>query len=208
MIVLAALSRLLFCLYLSNTFFSHWSISPSRKSVLGSRVNDVFSRINISGMVGFTMSSLLLSIAFSNLLGSVPGVFNSNMYYFFRAGLSISLWFTVVILVLKTQFSSFVAHLLPYGTPVGLALFLPIIEIFSFLIRPFTLIVRLSTNLSSGHIMLFIFSYFAVAGKAMPSLSGMVGFLIFLLYSLEVFVCLLQAYIFASLLTLYYKETI
>jgi ATP synthase subunit 6 len=208
MIVLVATLRLFFCLYLSNTFFSTWFISPSRKSVISSRVNDVFSGINMPGMVGFIISSLLLSIAVSNLLGSVPGMFNSNIYYFFRAGLSISLWLAVVILVLKTQFSSFVAHLLPYGTPAGLALFLPIIEIFSFLIRPFTLMVRLSTNLSSGHIMLFIFSYFAVAGKSIPSLSGMVGFLIFLLYSLEVFVCLLQAYIFASLLTLYYKETI
>jgi len=91
MVVFVAMLRLLFCLYLSNTLLSEWFTSPSRKSVLSSTVNDVFSSINMSGMVGFTMSSLLLSIALSNLLGSVPGIFNSNMYYFFRAGLSISL---------------------------------------------------------------------------------------------------------------------
>lgn len=56
--------------------------------------------------------------------------------------------------------------------------------------------------------MMFIFSYFAVAAKSAPVLSLSIGGLMFLLYSLELFVCLLQAYIFASLLSLYYKETI
>ncbi len=208
MIVFGLTLFLLFCIYLLNIVFSKWFVSPTRKSVITSKVNDVFERFNLSGVIGFTISSLLLSIALGNLLGSVPGVANTNMYYFFTSGVSISLWLVIMILVVKTQLAPFVAHLLPYGTPAGLALILPIIELFSLMIRPFTLMVRLSTNLSSGHIIMFIFSYFAVAAKSMPILSGVIGGLMILLYSLEVFVCLLQAYIFASLLTLYYKETI
>ncbi|MCA9750085.1 MAG: F0F1 ATP synthase subunit A, partial [Romboutsia sp.] len=52
--------------------------------------------------------------------------------------------------------------MLPYGSPVGLILFLPLVEIFSQIIRPFTLMIRLSTNLSAGHIMMYIFSYFTL----------------------------------------------
>ena len=113
-----------------------------------------------------------------------------------------------MVLTVLTQFKDFIAHLLPFGTPMGLALLLPLIEIFSLSIRPFTLIVRLRTNLSAGHIIMFIFSYFALAVKSMPALSGFIGIIMVALYVLELFVCVLQAYIFASLLTLYYKETL
>lgn len=98
--------------------------------------------------------------------------------------------------------------MLPYGTPTALMFFLPLVEIFRNLIRPFTLMVRLRTNLSAGHIMIYMFSYFAIAGKAYLTLALSVRTLMFLLFCLEVFVCLLQAYIFTSLLALYYKESL
>lgn len=159
-------------------------------------------------MVGVFMASLIISLASLNLLGSLPGIVNPNIYYYFTARVSVSLWLAIIVLALKTQLNEFIAHLLPYGTPIGLALLLPVIELFRLIIRPFTLIVRLRTNLSAGHIIMFIFSYFAVAAKSSSALVGIISGLMFVLYGLEVFVCLLQAYIFASLLTLYYKETI
>jgi F0F1-type ATP synthase membrane subunit a len=55
------------------------------------------------------------------------------------------------------------AHLLPYGSPAALMIFLPIVELFSQLIRPFTLMIRISTNLSAGHIMMYMFSYFTLS---------------------------------------------
>lgn len=197
-----------FVTWVVRTALSRWFSTPSRRLAIRGSLYPVYKELIVPGFVMFVMGSLLVSIGCLNLLGSIPGVTNPNMYYFFTSGISLSLWFVIVILVLKSQFSSFLSHLLPYGTPSGLALFLPIIELFRFIIRPFTLIVRLRTNLSSGHIMMFIFSYFAVAAKSAPVLSLSMGGLMFLLYSLELFVCLLQAYIFASLLSLYYKETI
>jgi len=195
-------------LWLVNALLSKLHVASTRFSVSLSSIHSLYSAFIVPGLAAFTMGSLLLRIGCLNLLGSIPGVVNPNMYYFFTSGVSLSLWLVVVVLVVKTQVSSFVAHLLPYGTPAGLALILPVIELFRFLIRPFTLMVRLRTNLSSGHIMMFIFSYFALASKSLPSLSLLMGGLMFLLYRLELFVCLLQAYIFASLLALYYKETI
>jgi F0F1-type ATP synthase membrane subunit a len=94
--------------------------------------------------------------------------------------------------------------MLPYGAPVSLMIFLPIIEVFSQLIRPFTLMVRISTNLSAGHIIMYMFSYFTLLSKA---LAPFIMTVISVLFVLELAISLLQAYIFVSLLALYFNET-
>ncbi len=110
-----------------------------------------------------------------------------------------------MICVSITQLKSFIAHILPYGAPVGLMLFLPLIEIFSQIIRPLTLIIRLSTNLSSGHIMIYIFSYFTLLSSL---LSPFIYLVLYLLFFLELAISALQAYIFVSLISLYIEEVV
>jgi F-type H+-transporting ATPase subunit a len=86
-----------------------------------------------------------------------------------------------------------------------LAFLLPVIELFRQFIRPLTLIIRLRTNLSAGHIILYIFSLFSLR-------SSVAFFSIFvlsrLLIGLEVCISMLQAYIFVSLSHIYFTETI
>jgi F0F1-type ATP synthase membrane subunit a len=96
------------------------------------------------------------------------------------------------------------AHILPFGAPVALILFLPLVEVFSQLIRPLTLIIRLRTNLSSGHIIMYMFSYFTLLSSA---LAPFIYIVLYLLFFLEVAISMLQAYIFVSLLSLYINET-
>jgi F-type H+-transporting ATPase subunit a len=94
--------------------------------------------------------------------------------------------------------------MLPYGSPLGLMLFLPLVEIFSQLIRPITLIIRLRTNLSRGHIMIYMFSYFTLLSDVLsPFIIPVIG----VLFVLEVCISALQAYIFVTLLSLYVAET-
>jgi F-type H+-transporting ATPase subunit a len=95
--------------------------------------------------------------------------------------------------------------MLPYGSPIGLMLFLPLVEIFSQIIRPFTLMVRLRTNLSSGHIIMYIFSYFTLLSSA---LAPFIYLVLAALFVLELCISALQAYIFVSLLVLYANETV
>lgn len=93
--------------------------------------------------------------------------------------------------------------MLPYGSPLGLMLVLPLIELFSQFIRPFTLMIRLSTNLSSGHIMMYMFSFFSLSSLTLTlSVSVVLG----LLFVLELIISCLQAYIFSSLVYMYYVE--
>jgi ATP synthase subunit 6 len=110
-----------------------------------------------------------------------------------------------MICVSFTQLKDFIAHMLPFGSPVGLMLFLPLVEIFSQLIRPLTLMIRLRTNLSSGHIMMYMFSYFTLLSSA---LSPFIYVVLYLLFFLELAISMLQAYIFVSLLSLYINETV
>ena len=97
------------------------------------------------------------------------------------------------------------SHILPYGSPIALILFLPLVEIFSQLIRPFTLIIRLRTNLARGHIIIYMFSYFTLLSSA---LAPFIHIVLAILLILEVCISILQAYIFVSLLALYVNETV
>ena len=110
-----------------------------------------------------------------------------------------------MVVVCRSQIYGFISHILPYGSPASLRLFLPLVEIFSQFIRPLTLMIRLRTNLSSGHIMLFIFSYFRISSLFLTSV---IYPFIMLLFGLELCISLLQAYIFSSLMYLYVAETV
>lgn len=110
-----------------------------------------------------------------------------------------------MICVSISNAKAFFSHLLPYGCPTALMFILPLIEGFSLVIRPFTLIIRLRTNLAAGHIMLYMFSYFTLLNPILPI---PLNILISVLYLLEIFISALQAYIFFSLLSLYAVETV
>ena len=100
---------------------------------------------------------------------------------------------------------SIIAHLLPYGAPVSLIFFLPLVEIFSQIIRPFTLTIRFATNISAGHIIIFIFSYFSILSSL---LAPVLYIVLLVLLSMEIFIAFLQGYIFITLVTLYFSETV
>lgn len=73
------------------------------------------------------------------------------------------------------------------------------------MLRPLILVVRLCTNLAAGHILLYIFSYFS---GLLSAASPFIGILLAVLFIMEFFISILQAYIFVNLLTLYIEDTI
>jgi len=101
---------------------------------------------------------------------------------------------------MSTHFVELTSHILPYGTPIILIGILPLIEVFSQVLRPFTLSVRLSTNLAAGHILMYIFCFFSM------SLGASIVPIILFLQLFELAISLLQAYIFVRLVSLYVEE--
>ena len=100
--------------------------------------------------------------------------------------------------------SSFAAHLLPAGAPDWLNPFLVLIETIRICLRPITLSFRLAANIRAGHIVLGLIAIYISRRIFYPSLSLGLLFITQVFYTLfEVGICLIQAYIFCLLLTLY-----
>lgn len=158
----------------------------------------------VSFVSNFLFVTLFTFICMVNIIGNIPINMIPSLFYRQTLTLSLLFWFPLVLCLSFRQIKAFFSHLLPYGRPVALSLVLPVIEGFSQLIRPFTLIIRLRTNISSGHIIVYMFSYFAILST---SIAPSVRFVIAILLLLEFFISILQAYIFTSLLILYVHES-
>lgn len=182
-------------------------VLPSRVSaVLSLVISTVRNILSIPSKVSSVVfSSLFYYLLFLNLLSNLPFCSSPSLYYYFSFTLSFIFWGSCMYIVFKRSLGSFISHLMPYGAPMFLSIILPVIELFSQLIRPLTLMIRLRTNLSAGHIMLYIFSLFSLS-------SSVAFFSIFILSSLlmilEVCISVLQAYIFVSLSHIYFVETV
>ena len=206
---MALVYRLIICffvslfslLFISSSFFLHLG----RFSSLLLLVLSSIKRVTSSLVAKLLLSYLFFTFLCINLLGNVPLNLVPTMFYSVTFSIRLLFWVPLIVCVCYSDFRSFLSHMLPYGSPVGLILFLPLVEIFSQIIRPFTLIVRLRTNLSSGHIIMYIFSYFTLLSSALAPFIYMV---LVALFVLELCISALQAYIFVSLLVLYANETV
>ena len=96
------------------------------------------------------------------------------------------------------------AHLVPLGTPIILIPFMVIIETIRNIIRPITLSVRLAANLTAGHLLLILLGESMVNRKILIIVT--VTAAQFALMTLEAAVAVIQAYVFATLSTLYASE--
>lgn len=203
--MLVLFSRLFVLFFLLSlvtfSFFSYFT----RFTILKTLLLDVLSSAFKSNVGKFLLLSLFFIFILANLSGNIPLNSIPTMFYSFTLTIRLLFWVPLIVCVSITQLKDFLAHILPYGSPVGLILFLPLVEIFSQIIRPLTLMIRLRTNLSSGHIMIYIFSYFTLLSSV---LSPFIYVVLYLLFFLELAISMLQAYIFVSLLSLYIRETV
>jgi F-type H+-transporting ATPase subunit a len=149
--------------------------------------------------------SLFIFILLCNLLGLTPYSFTATSQVIVTLSLSIIVFFAVTIFaILRNGLKGFIHMFLPSGVPIWMAPVIFIIEFFSFLIRPITLSVRLFANMVAGHVLLKVVAGFIITlGLAfgfMPLLFNV------LLTGFEVFVAVLQAYIFTILVCAYLGE--
>merc|ERR1712058_161781 len=100
-------------------------------------------------------------------------------------------------------------HLLPEGSPVLLIPILVVIETISLFIRPLALGVRLTANLTAGHLLIQLIATVAtVLLPLIPTVAILTATILFLLTLLEVAVAIIQAYVFVLLLSLYLQENV
>lgn len=146
--------------------------------------------------------SIFIFILLCNVIGMTPYSFTVTSHIIVTFALSMIAFFTITIFaIVRNGFGGFLHMFLPSGVPLVMAPMIFLIELFSYLIRPITLSVRLFANIVAGHVLLkvvagFIVSLGVIFGAA-PMLFAV------LMTGFELFVAALQSYIFAILICTY-----
>nr|YP_009128811.1 ATP synthase F0 subunit 6 [Trichopodus leerii]AJR33109.1 ATP synthase F0 subunit 6 [Trichopodus leerii]AKS28309.1 ATP synthase subunit 6 [Trichopodus leerii] len=154
-------------------------------------------------------TSLMIFLMSLNMLGLLPYTFTPTTQLSLNMGLAVPLWLATVIVGMRNQPTHALGHLLPEGTPTLLIPVLIIIETISLFIRPLALGVRLTANLTAGHLLIQLIATAAfVLLPLMPTVAILTAILLFLLTLLEVAVAMIQAYVFVLLLSLYLQENV
>uniref|UniRef100_UPI003D4359DF ATP synthase F0 subunit 6 n=1 Tax=Acnodon oligacanthus TaxID=446776 RepID=UPI003D4359DF len=155
------------------------------------------------------LTSLMIFLLSLNLLGLLPYTFTPTTQLSLNMGLAVPFWLATVIIGMRNQPTAALGHLLPEGTPAPLIPVLIIIETISLFIRPLALGVRLTANLTAGHLLIQLIATAAfVLLPMMTTVALLTATVLFLLTLLEIAVAMIQAYVFVLLLSLYLQENV
>jgi F-type H+-transporting ATPase subunit a len=150
--------------------------------------------------------TLFVFILIANLLGLLPYSFTVTSHIVVTAALGLFSFLLVTAIGFVKYGVGYLRLFVPEGVPGWLLPLLVPIEIVSYLIRPFSLSVRLFANMVAGHMMLKVFAGFVI-------LLGFIGgwlplIMIVALFALELLVAVLQAYVFAMLVSIYLNDAL
>jgi F-type H+-transporting ATPase subunit a len=161
--------------------------------------------------------SLFMFILLANFLGLLPlGLIGLHPFtftsHFTATGVLAILSFSIVLIVgfWKHGFHFF-SLFIPHGTPALMVVPLFFIELISFMVRPFSLGLRLFVAMTAGHVLLKVLAGFVInSANASPFLGLTVGTASFILMigisALEMLVAVIQAYVFALLTSVYIND--
>lgn len=150
--------------------------------------------------------SLFMFVLFGNLLGLIPFAFTFTSHIIVTFAMALFVFLGVTVVGFVKHGLHFLHFFVPKGVPVWMSPFLVVIEVLSYLSRPFSLAIRLFANMMAGHTMMKVF-----AGFVIP-LSWWGGWaplgVDVLLTAFEFLVAFLQAYVFTVLTCLYLNDSI
>jgi len=164
----------------------------------------------VEGFTGF--------ILFANILGMLPLALVPGLHpftftsHFSATGVLAVLSFVIVLIVgFGKHKLHFFSLFIPHGTPLPMIPLIFVIELVSFLVRPFSLGLRLFVAMMAGHVLLEVLSGFVINGiNAGLGIGPVVSILSFILMiaivALELLVAGIQAYVFALLTSLYLND--
>lgn len=147
---------------------------------------------------------LFIFILINNIFGLIPYTFTRTAHIAITLSIALTIWIIFIIYGWLNNTKHIFAHLVPLGTPIVLIPFIVLIETISNIIRPITLSVRLAANLTAGHLLLILLGERIVNNSLLIIIGVTVAQ--FALMTLEAAVALIQAYVFATLSTLYARE--
>lgn len=163
------------------------------------------------GIKYFPLAFLLfVFILFSNLIGLLPLAFTTTAQVIVTLTLALSLNIGLIILGFFNHGLKFLSLFVPVGVPKVLMPLIIVIEVVSYLLRTFSLSIRLFANMMAGHTLLHILSSFSL-GFAKTNffvLSLLPFILVCAVIVLELGIAFLQAYVFVVLFCIYLNDSL
>ena len=163
------------------------------------------------------LASMFFYILFINIWSIIPGIqFPATARIALPGLLAIIVWVVFIGAGFKAQGPLYIfKNITPPGVPKPLyILVIPIEFISKYLVRPFSLAVRLFANMVAGHVLLTVFAVMCIelmkhnSGPYQIAFVPLPFFGLLFMTAFEVLVALLQAYIFTILTAVYIGESV
>lgn len=189
-------------------FYPIYWISNSKSSILYIEMTNYITKEFIplfkryKNIIFFNV--LFIFILINNIFGLIPYIFTRTAHIAITLSIALTIWLIFILYGWINNTNHIFAHLVPLGTPVVLIPFIVLIESIRNIIRPITLSVRLAANLTAGHLLLILLGESIVNNRVLIIIT--VTAAQFTLMTLEAAVAVIQAYVFATLSTLYASE--
>lgn len=201
------------------------SIAPKGKFVNGMEFLIEFVRDDLCiGMLGRDkwrkhfpyLATLFFFVLVNDVVGIVPGMHPGTGTIGTTAALALVSFIYFIWMGVNAKGGwGYIKSLAPEGLPLPLALLVWVIEIFSTLLRPITLAIRLFCNMYAGHIVMGTFAVLASmffqpllvafnpanAAGVFASIAWV--FVLIIIYLVEMLVAAIQAYVFTLLTAVY-----
>lgn len=162
------------------------------------------------------IATIFYFILFLNLVGLLPYIgFTPSANIFVTGSLAVTVYLIAISIGMAKNgvFTYWRKSLVPPGVPKWLLPLMVPIELFSHLVRPFSLALRLFANMLADHIILLIFVGFIFLVGGSFSIGHVVIVPITMVLEIvftafAVFIALIQAFIFAFLSTIYINDAL
>lgn len=172
-------------------------------------INIIKQQAGIKGLLWTPLIFVIFNfILFSNLLSLIPFGIALTSHLIVILWLSITICISIFTIGLLNYNLKFLHIFIPQCPFVLLPILIPI-EIFSYLIRLFSLAIRLAANILAGHTLVHIIVTFILnVMKIEFFLSLLILIPLFLILTLEFGVAFLQAYVFTVLISIYLADSL
>lgn len=191
-------------------------IRPNKRQILIEVLINFIKRYMVYNMMGKEegdrwfpfVAGIFIFMLSNNLIGLVPGAYTPTSNPIVPLTIAVIVFFTVQISnLIKNKVKGYLRTFAPSSVPSWMYIIVTPIEAISAVAKPFSMFVRLSANMLAGHTIIYVILELVVYFKknfiAVSSIPFVVIMSIF-----EVFVSVIQAYIFAVLSAMYIGEAV
>jgi ATP synthase subunit 6 len=198
----------LICLIMDNRLIPSW-IQLIISKLVGFLYNLVKNQTEGKGGDYFVLFyTLFLFILMGNLIGLIPFSFTVTSHFALTFGLSLSLNIGILWIGFVKNGLGFLRLFVPSGAPQYLLPLIVIIEIVSYIIRTFSLSIRLFANMMAGHTLLHILGTFTIRLNEIGGVFWIIPFILMMgVLVLELGIVFIQAYVFTILTCIYLNDS-